>query len=192
MKRIRIYAMIFGYAWVNQTNSPAAVAIQERALRAVGATQVSADEGSILAPRPALTAYLATLRPGDVLAVTQPSALGRSLSEFLQTTADLTKRRVGVIVLDIGGARLDTRSLAAKKALLPLVHGLAAWDVQVRRERRRAGVEAGKAVGHFRGRCASIDLAEVRRLAQTMRPAAVAQQLRISRSSVYRLLASGT
>jgi DNA invertase Pin-like site-specific DNA recombinase len=42
--------------------------------------------------------------------------------------------------------------------------------------------------GKSKGRPASIDAAEIRRLTATMGPAAIAKQLGVARSTVYRLL----
>jgi hypothetical protein len=50
------------------------------------------------------------------------------------------------------------------------------------------GIAKAKGEGKYKGRPASIDAAEIRRLTATMGPAAIAKQLGIARSTVYRLL----
>ena len=49
-------------------------------------------------------------------------------------------------------------------------------------------VAKAKAEGKYKGRPANIDAAEIKRLAATMGPAAIAKELGIARSSVYRLI----
>jgi DNA invertase Pin-like site-specific DNA recombinase len=56
-----------------------------------------------------LAECLAFLREGDVLSVTKPDRLARSTAELLSIEADLTKRGIGLMVLSMGGERLDTR-----------------------------------------------------------------------------------
>ena len=55
-------------------------------------------------------------------------------------------------------------------------------------ERQREGIDKAKAEGKYEGRPKSIDAAEIKRLAATMGPAAIAKHLGIARSSVYRLM----
>jgi DNA invertase Pin-like site-specific DNA recombinase len=55
-------------------------------------------------------------------------------------------------------------------------------------ERQREGIAKAKAEGAYKGRKPSIDAAKVKALAATMGPAAIAKQLGIARSSVYRML----
>jgi DNA invertase Pin-like site-specific DNA recombinase len=55
-------------------------------------------------------------------------------------------------------------------------------------ERQREGIVKAKLEGKYKGRPPNISAAEVKRLAATMGPAAIAKQLGIARSSVYRLM----
>jgi len=50
------------------------------------------------------------MREGDVLTVTKPDRLARSTAELLSIEADLSKRGIGLVVLSMGGERLDTRN----------------------------------------------------------------------------------
>jgi DNA invertase Pin-like site-specific DNA recombinase len=54
--------------------------------------------------------------------------------------------------------------------------------------RQREGIARAKNEGKYKGRPASIDAAEIKRLTTAMGPAAIAKHLGIARSSVYRLL----
>jgi DNA invertase Pin-like site-specific DNA recombinase len=67
--------------------------------------------------RAKLAECLAFLRQWDVLTVTKPDRLARSTAELLMIEADLSKRGVHLIVLSMGGERLDTRNPTSKLML---------------------------------------------------------------------------
>ena len=87
----------------------------------------------------------------------------------------------------MGGERLDTRNPTAK-LMLTILAGVATWEREIMLERQREGIAKAKAEGKYRGRPVSLDAAVIKRLAETMRPTAIARQLGIARSSVYRML----
>ena len=119
--------------------------------------------------------------------MTKPDRLARSTAELLTIEVDLATRGVGLIVLSMEGERLDTRN-PTSKLMLTILAGVATWEREIMLERQREGIAAAKAEGRYKGRSASIDAAEIKRLAATMGPAAIAKQLGIARSSVYRLM----
>jgi DNA invertase Pin-like site-specific DNA recombinase len=125
------------------------------------------------------------------LAVTKPDRLARSTAELLTIEADLTKRGIGLIVLSMGGERLDTRN-PTSKPMLTILAGVAAWEREIMLERQREGIAKAKGEGKCKSRPASIDATQIRNLAATMGPAAIAKHLGIARSSVYRLLEAAT
>ena len=49
-----------------------------------------------------------------MLTVTKPDRLARSTGELLSIEADLTKRGIGLVVLSMGGEKLDTRKFARR------------------------------------------------------------------------------
>jgi DNA invertase Pin-like site-specific DNA recombinase len=179
--------MIIGYARTNTTDQTAGFAAQQRELTAAGAERIFAEQVSSVASRAKLTECLAFLREGDVLAVTKPDRLARSTAELLTIEADLSKRGIGLIVLSLGGERLDTRN-PTSKLMLTILAGVAAWEREIMLERQREGIAKAKAEGKYKGRPASIDAYEVKRVARLIGPAAAAKQLGIARSSVYRML----
>ena len=101
--------MIVGYARTSTWDQTAGLAAQQRDLKAAGAEKVFSEQASSVAQRTKLTECLAFLRDGDVLTVTKPDRLARSTAELLSIEADLTKRGIGLVVLSMGGERLDTR-----------------------------------------------------------------------------------
>jgi DNA invertase Pin-like site-specific DNA recombinase len=179
--------MIVGYGRTSTTDQTAALAGQERDLAAAGATKLFTEQVSSGAQRAKLIECLAFLREGDVLMVTKPDRLVRSTAELLAIEADLSKRGVGLVVLSMGGERLDTRN-PTSKLMLTILAGVATWEREIMLERQREGIAKAKADGKYKGRPASIDATQIRRLKATMGPAAIAKQLGIARSTVYRLL----
>jgi DNA invertase Pin-like site-specific DNA recombinase len=179
--------MIIGYARTSTPDQTAGLAAQARDLTAAGAERIFPEQVSSVAPRARLVECLASLREGDALAVTKPDRLARSTAELLTIEADLTKRGIGLIILSIGGERLDTRN-PTSKLMLTILAGVAAWEREIMLERQREGIAKAKVEGKYKGRPVSIDAAEIVRLSETMGPAAIAKHLGIARSSVYRML----
>jgi DNA invertase Pin-like site-specific DNA recombinase len=134
-----------------------------------------------------LTECLAFLRERDVLTATKPDRLARSTAELLSIEADLSKRGIGLVVLSMGGERLDTRN-PTTKLMLTILAGVATWEREIMLERQREGIARAKAAGKYKGRPVSIDAAEIKRLSSELGPAAIAKRLGIARSSVYRAL----
>jgi DNA invertase Pin-like site-specific DNA recombinase len=118
---------------------------------------------------------------------TKPGRLARSTAELLTIEADLSKRGIGLVILSMGGERLDTRN-PTSKLMLTILAGVATWEREIMLERQREGIAKAKAEGRYKGRPPSIDVAEIQRLAAEMGPAEIARRLGIARSSVYRLL----
>ncbi len=179
---------IIGYARTSTTDQVAGLEAQVRDLTAAGSERVFNERVSSVATRPQLRECLAYLRDGDVLAVTKPDRLARSTADLLSIHADLTKRGVGLLILSMGGERLDTRNPTAT-LMLTILAGVATWEREIMLERQREGIEKAKEDGKYLGRKATIDPAKVLALkAQGLGPAVIAKRLGVARSSVYRVL----
>ncbi len=184
--------MIVGYARTSTTDQTAGLEAQERDLKATGAEKVFAEKVSSVAQRARLNECLAFLREGDVLMVTKPDRLARSTAELLSIVADLERRGVGLVILSMGGERLDTRNPTAK-LMLTILAGVATWEREIMLERQREGVAAAKAKGLYKGRkpTALAKSADVLRLAaEGETREQIAAQLGIGIASVYRILAA--
>ena len=179
--------MIVGYARTSTTDQTAGLAAQERDLKAMGTERLYTEQASSMSQRTRLAECLEFLRDGDVLAVTKPDRLARSTAELLNIEDDLARRGIGLIILSMGGEKLDTRN-PTSKLMLTILAGVAAWEREIMLERQREGIATAKAAGRYKGRKPSLDPAEIARLKATMGPAAIAKHLGIARSSVYRLL----
>jgi DNA invertase Pin-like site-specific DNA recombinase len=183
--------MIVGYARTSTTDQLAGLEGQERDLKALGAERIFQERVSSMGVRPQLAECLAFLREGDVLAVTKPDRLARSTADLLAIVADLQKRGVGLLVLSMGGERLDTRN-PTSKLMLTILAGVATWEREIMLERQREGIAKAQADGKYKGRKATIEAAEVMALkADGVGPAEISRRLGIARSSVYRMLDAG-
>ena len=180
-------ARIVGYARTSTWDQMAGLAGQQRDLKAAGVEKVFSEQASSVAQRTKLNECLAFLRDGDALTVTKPDRLARSTTELLAIEADLSKRGVGLVVLSMGGERLDTRN-PTSKLMLTILAGVATWEREIMLERQREGIAKAKAAGKYKGRPVSIDAAQIRQLRAELGPAAIAKKLGIARSSVYRVL----
>src|ERR1700761_3751247 len=182
-------AMIIGYARTSTTDQAAGLAAQERDLKGAGAEKVFSEQISSVAKRDHLKACLDFLREGDALMVTKPDRLARSTAELLTIEADLSKRGIGLVVLSMGGERLDTRN-PTSKLMLTILAGVATWEREIMLERQREGIARAKAEGAYKGRKPTVGLQVdvIRKLrADGLGPAKIARQLGVARSSIYRM-----
>jgi DNA invertase Pin-like site-specific DNA recombinase len=185
--------MIVGYCRTSTADQTAGLAGQERDVRAAGAEKVFSEQVSSVAVRPALKQCLAFLREGDALMVSKPDRLARSTAELLAIEADLSKRGIGLVVLSMGGERLDTRN-PTSKLMLTILAGVATWEREMMLERQREGIAQAKAEGKYKGRAPTVvaQLATIKAMRDAgEKPAVIAKKLGVARSSVYRLLEPG-
>jgi DNA invertase Pin-like site-specific DNA recombinase len=98
--------------------------------------------------------------------------------------ARLDEKEVGLRCLD---QSIDTTS-SSGRLTISILGAVAAFEVDLRAERQREGIEAAKRKGVYQGRRSTIDLDRVRQLRQRMKPNEVAAVMGISRASVYRAL----
>src|SRR3954452_710321 len=143
--------MLVGYARTSTEDQKAGLEAQDRDLRAAGCEKLFAEQASSVAQRDKLKAMLGFVREGDAVVVTKPDRLARSTKELLDIEADLTKRGIGLVILSMGGERLDTRN-PTSKLMLTILAGVAEWERQIMLERQREGIAKAKAEGKFKGR----------------------------------------
>jgi DNA invertase Pin-like site-specific DNA recombinase len=182
--------MLIGYARTSTAEQSAGLTAQERDLRVAGAERVFSEQVSSMVQRAALKACLEFVREGDVLCVTKPDRLARSTAELLTIEADLTKRGIGLVILSMGGERLDTRN-PTSKLMLTILAGVATWEREIMLERQREGIAKAKVDGKYKGRAptVAVQVETIRAMhANGVKPMHIARQLGVARSSVYRML----
>ena len=176
---------VFGYARVSSVDQ--STAIQEAALKAAGAEVVFAEQitGTTREDRSELAKVLGALGKGDTLAVTRLDRLGRSLVDLANIADEIATIGAHLRVTE---QAVDT-STAAGRAFFGMLATFAAFETDVRRERQAEGIAKAKADGIYKGRQPTIDAERIRSLqASGLGPTAIADEMGISRQSVYRLL----
>lgn len=180
--------MQVGYARVSTEDQAASIEIQERELRGAGCGELFSERVSSRAKRrPQLEEALRFVRKGDVLTVTRPDRLARSVRDLLGIVDTLAERGVSLQVLSMN---LDT-SNASGRLMLNVMASVAEFERDLMLERQREGIAQAKAKGKFKGRkpTARAKAADVQRLrAEGKGAAEIASALKIGRSSVYRIL----
>lgn len=173
-----------GYARVSSTDQD--LTIQRQQLEPL--TDMIREEkvsGTSLKNRSELRSILDFIREGDALVVTRIDRLARSVADLSAVVEVLKAKGAALRVID---QDIDT-STAAGNAFLQMLGVFAEFETNIRRERQAEGIAKAKAAGKYRGRKQSIDRAVVRQMKQDGKgPAAIAKELGIARSSVYRML----
>jgi DNA invertase Pin-like site-specific DNA recombinase len=176
---------IIGYARVSTEDQDCS--IQEAALRAAGCTTIRSEKksGTSREGRSELETVLTFLRPGDTLVVTRIDRLARSLMDLESIVKELREKGVHLKALE---QPVDT-STPAGKAFLQMLGVFAEFETALRRERQMEGIAKAKAAGVYKGRKPSVPADDVKRLHEAgVKPAEIARQLGVGRTSVYRAL----
>jgi DNA invertase Pin-like site-specific DNA recombinase len=183
--------MLVGYARTSTVEQEAGLTGQQRDLKAAGCEKVFAERVSSVAHRDRLDAALDFVREDDVLVVCKPDRLARSTADLLAIVSRLEAKGVGLVVLSMGGQKVDTRT-ATGKLMLTMLGAIAAFERDLMLERQREGIAKAKAEGKYQGRAptARRQAHLVRALrAKGLSAVQIAEQVGIGRASVYRILA---
>ena len=178
--------MRYGYARVSTIDQD--LSIQNAALTAAGCELVRAEKvsGTSRAGRDELELLMQFMREGDELVVTRIDRLARSIGDLQDIVRALKAKGVALRALE---QPIDT-STAAGKCFLDMLGVFAEFETNLRKERQLEGIAKAKAAGVYKGRKPSIPVDEVKALRAAGRGATeIAEELGISRKSVYRALA---
>jgi DNA invertase Pin-like site-specific DNA recombinase len=176
---------LLGYARVSTSDQD--LTIQRQALKCAGVHTIFEEKasGTKREGRGELAKVLGVLGRGDVLVVTRLDRLGRSLRDLANVAHEIEEAGANLKVIE---QAVDT-STAAGRAFFGMLAVFAAFETDVRRERQLEGIAMAKRQGVYTGGKARLDRTRVKQLARDGRgPAAIARELGMARSSVYRLL----
>jgi DNA invertase Pin-like site-specific DNA recombinase len=176
---------MIGYARVSTSDQD--TAIQVAALKAAGCLVIREEKasGTSTDNRPELAICLAFLSAGDVLVVTRIDRLARSIADLQTIIRAIREKGASLACTE---QPIDT-STAAGKAFLDMLGVFAEFETNLRKERQAEGIAKAKAAGVYKGRKASIDPEEVRKLkADGLGASEIAKRLGIGRASVYRVM----
>jgi len=177
--------MLYGYARVSTTDQDLSVQIQ--ALKAAGCEVVRSEKifGSSVTGRTELRNLLDFARQGDTITVTRIDRLARSVRDLQNIVYEMDGKGVSLMATE---QSVDTSS-SAGKAFLDMLSVFAEFETNLRRERQMEGIAKAKALGVYKGRKKAIDANEVHRLkSEGLGATAIARQMGIDRTSVYRVL----
>jgi DNA invertase Pin-like site-specific DNA recombinase len=184
-----------GYARVSTAHQSLDQQTDALAAAGVDANRVYSDKlsgTSTRRERPGLAALLDYARQGDAIVVVGIDRLGRNAAEVMTTIRDLGERGIVLRSLREG---IDT-SNASGRMVAGVLASLAELELELGKERRMAARDARRARGQSIGRPKALDQSKVA-LAQRMHASGeaastIASALKVSRATVYRVLAEET
>ena len=94
---------------------------------------------------------LETVQAGDTVVVTKLDRFARSTKDALSTIELLNQNDVSLIVLNMGGDKVDTSS-AIGKLMITVLSGIAEFEADMIKERQLEGIELAKQRGVYKGR----------------------------------------
>lgn len=174
-----------GYARVSTSSQD--LDIQKAKLKAAGCEIIREETGSGASRegRKELATVLEFMREGDELVVHRLDRLGRSTRDVLNLVHELDAKGTSLRILEP-----DITTAGDMGRMVITVLGMVAdMELKFIRDRQRAGIDAAKGRGVYKGRQKTVDDIEIRRLAGEGVPKAhIARDLGVSRMTVYRAL----
>ncbi|MFJ7976665.1 recombinase family protein [Peribacillus sp. NPDC096379] len=94
---------------------------------------------------------LETVQEGDKIVVTKLDRFARSTKDALNTIEYLNNKGVSLMVLNMGGDKVDTGT-AIGKLMITVLSGIAEFEADMIKERQLEGIEEAKKRGVYKGR----------------------------------------
>ncbi|WP_025898205.1 recombinase family protein [Sneathiella glossodoripedis] len=177
--------MKIGYARTSTLDQLAGFEAQVKELEALGIDKVFKEQVSATSKRPELERALDYLRDGDTLVVTKLDRLARSVKHLGEIVELIESKEAHLRILNLG---IDT-SEPTGKLVLNLLGSVAQFEREMMLERQREGIAKAQAEGKYKGRPAKIDKEMIiQRHANGESPTAIAKEMGVSRTAVYRAL----
>jgi DNA invertase Pin-like site-specific DNA recombinase len=176
---------LIGYARVSTAGQDTAT--QEAKLKAAGCTLVRTEtvSGGSRDGRNELASILDFVRPGDVLIVVKLDRLGRNTRDVLNLVHELEERGASLRVLE---PAIDTGGPMGRM-VLTVLGMVAEMELGFIRDRQRAGIDAAKARGIYKGRPVTFDRARIVSLRKEgMGATEIAKAVGCKRGTVYKTL----
>ncbi len=182
----------FGYARVSTDEQDLALQLDALEQAGCSADHLFTDKISgAKTERPGLEACLAILQSGDTLLVWRLDRLGRSMPHLVHLVEELRERGIGFRSLCDGA--IDTTT-ASGELVFNIFSALAQFERRLIQERTRAGLKAARARGKLGGRKPltadnpKVKMAKALNEDKSLDIATICKQMKISRSTFYRLL----
>lgn len=143
--------MRYGYARVSSTNQNISAQIkmlEENKCDHIFQEKIS---GRKKEDRPEFNKLLEIVKKGDTIIVTKLDRFARSTKDALATIELLNEKGVGLIVLNMGGDKVDT-STAIGKLMVTVLAGIAEFEADMIKERQLEGIALAKERGVYKGK----------------------------------------
>src|SRR5277367_5393341 len=176
---------LIGYARVSTTGQDTAT--QEAKLKAAGCTLIRTEtiSGASRDGRRELASILDFIRPGDVLIVVKLDRLGRNTRDVFNLVHELEEKGASLRVLE---PAIETDGPMVRM-VLTVLGMVAEIELGFIRDRQRAGIDAAKAKGVYKGRPVSFDRARIVALRKEgMGATEIANAVGCKRGNVYKAL----
>ena len=176
---------LIGYARVSTTGQDTAT--QEAKLKAAGCTLIRTEtvSGGSRNGRNELASILDFIRHGDVLIVVKLDRLGRNTRDVLNLVHELEEKGASLRVLE---PAIDTGGPMGRM-VLTVLGMVAEMELGFIRDRQRAGIDAAKAKGVYKGRPVTFDRARIVALRKEgMGATEIANAVGCKRGNVYKTL----
>lgn len=174
-----------GYARVSTTSQD--LEIQQAKLKAAGCEIIRSEtsSGASRDGRTELATVLEFLREGDELVVHRLDRLGRSTRDVLNLVHELDAKGASLRVLEPE----VTTAGDMGRMVITILGMVADMELKFIRDRQRAGIDAAKDKGVYKGRQKRVNDDAIRSLASEGVPKAqIARDLGVSRMTIYRAL----
>ena len=181
-------AAVIQEAYARVSTASQDLEIQKAKLNDAGCEIIRAEtaSGASMAGRTELKTILDFLRTGD--RSHRLDRLGRSTRDVLNLVHELESRGASLRILDPE----VTTAGPAGRMVVTVLGMVADMELQFIRERQRAGIEAAKGRGVYKGRRKQVDDTEIRKMAEAgAAKSKIARELGVSRMTVYRALKKG-
>jgi len=174
-----------GYARVSSASQDLDIQIDK--LAAAGCEVIRSETGSGASRdgRTELNTVLEFLRKGDELVVHRLDRLGRSTRDILNLVHELDTKGASLRILEP-----DITTKGEMGCMVVTVLGMVAdMELKFIKDRQRAGIEAAKTKGIYKGRKKGVNDAEIHeRIESGQTKAQIAREMGVSRMTVYRVL----
>ncbi|KAA0957710.1 recombinase family protein [Planococcus sp. ANT_H30] len=143
--------MKYGYARVSSKGQD--LTVQLNALKEIGCEVIYEEKvsGRKKVDRTEFNKLLDKVVAGDTIIVTKLDRFARSAKDALNTIELLNEKGVFLIVLNMGGQKVDT-STAIGKLMITMLAGIAEFEADMTRERQIEGIALAKERGVYKGR----------------------------------------
>ena len=176
---------LIGYARVSTVDQKTDTQVER--LKSAGCSLVRTEKlsGRSRETRVELATTLDFIRPGDTLVVVKLDRLGRSTRDVLNLAHEIEEKGAHLQVLE---PAISTDGPMGKM-VLTVLGMVAEMELGFIKERQRAGIEAAKIRGVYKGRPVTLDHGRIAKLrAQGRGATEIARELGCSRGAIYKAL----